>query len=185
MSSITYSEQSKSNKLTISLIELGIDEDSTYVFERTDSLDKLFCDLTIYTPSSQSHYGKKFSSYHISSNKKDKFLKSVFNGMGVKNVYLYKTFSDRTRNKNDLHNSVVNDTETMICLRCDNGVLESLYMAVRNAVAHGNIIHKDGFFILYSVNDDKTEYRSNVTFLLKITKLTNLKALIKTLNNYS
>ena len=182
---MTYSEQSKNNKLSITLADLNIDEKSVYDFPRTDALDQLFCTLTTYTPTNQSHYGKKFESYKkLNSKTQEKFIQSVLNGLGIKKVFLYQSFTDRTKNKNNLYNEVIKETDTLLCLRCDNGVVKSLYMSVRNAIAHGNIVKKDNFYVLYSVSDDKVEYTSNITFLLKITKLTNLKALIKTLNSY-
>lgn len=183
---MTYSEQSKNNRLSITLGDLDIDDNSIYDFQRTDALDQLFCTLTTYTPTSQSHYGKKFDSYKRLNNKtQEKFLQSLFNGLGIKKVYLYQSFDVRTRNKKNLYDEVIEETESMLCLRCDNGVVKSLYMAVRNAIAHGNIIAKNNYYILYSVSDDKNEYTSTITFLLKITKLSNLKALTNTLNTYS
>ena len=155
-------------------------------FYRTNTLDQVFCTLTLFTPTLQSHYGKKFDEYTKLNNKtQEKFLQSIFNGLGMKKIYLYQSFTVKTRNKNDLYDEVAKTKEPMLCLRCDNGVVKSLYMAIRNAIAHGNIIFKDGLFILYSLSDDKAEYTSNITFLLKLTKLTNLLALIKTLEKYS
>lgn len=182
---MTYYKQSDSHKLSITLNDLNIDERCNYHVERTSSLDELFCDLTIYAPTSQSHYGKKLESYTKLNNRtQNDFLKHVFNGLGIKNVYLYKTFSDKTRNKKDIYGDVVKDQGTMLCLRCDNGVVNSLYMSIRNAIAHGNIIQKAKSYILYSVNDDANEYQSNVTFFLRITKLSNLKALLQILEMY-
>jgi hypothetical protein len=180
----TYTKQAKENKLDITLKELDIDP-ASYQFDRSRKLDELFCNLTVYTPTMQSHYGEKFSAFpRLTQRELDGFLGRVFSALGVKKVYLYETYSDRTKNKTDLYDDVVNETGTMLCLRCDSGVKESLYMAVRNAIAHGNIVRRGDYYELYSVSDQTKEYDSNVTFFLRIKKLEKLKALITILDNY-
>ena len=184
----TYSQQAKKNKLEITPRHLNIDENSVYEFQRTAELDEIFCNLTIYTPTSQSHYGKKFGDYpRLNNSTTNKFLESVFNGLGLKHVYVYETFSERGEtkgNKTDLSEAVLQTTDEMLCLRCDSGVKISLYMGVRNAIAHGNIVRQGDYYELYSVSDSLKEYDSHVTFFLRIKELGKLKKFLQSLEAY-
>lgn len=180
----TFAKQSEKNKLEITLKQLDAHELS-YGFPRSAELDRIFCDLTVYTPTTQSHQGEKFSSFpKLNNHTLNAFLEKVFNSLEVKNVYLYQSYTTHTRNKHDLFEEVARDQDTMLCLRCDSGVKTSLYKAVRNAIAHGNIAKQGDFYVLYSVADDAQEYESSVTFFLRIRKLEKLKALIQILNYY-
>ena len=57
-------------------------------------------------------------------------------------------------------------------------------MGVRNAIAHGNIIHDGKYYVLYSVSDDKKEFDSEVTFFLRIDKLSKLGVFRRVLESY-
>ena len=130
----------------------------------------MFVQLTIFTPTNQSHLGIKFDDYtKLNTRNTDKFLQQLFSGLGLKNIYFFDTFETRKTGKIDLYNSVVMDNEAMLCLRCMNGAKKSLYMAVRNAIAHGNIIYDGRYYILYSVSDDKIEYEGRLWSLSAFT----------------
>lgn len=182
---MTYSENSKANRLYLSLRDLGIDERATYGLDDKKYDSKTFSKLVVFTPTTQSHLGDKFDSYRSLNNRTlDKFLKALFSGMGIKNVYLFTSYTEKTRKKKDLRNSVINDKDALLCLRCDNGVRDSLYMSIRNSIAHGNLLEKDGFIILYSVSEDKAEYDSAITFFMRIKQISKLQALFRTLEAY-
>ena len=181
----TYSEESKINRLFLTLRDLGIDENTVFGLKHNKYDYRLLASLVLFTPTNQSHLGVKFASYSkINNNTMNNFLKGVFSGLGVKNVYLFSSYTEKTKKKNDLRGAILNDKETMICLRCDNGVLNSLFMAIRNSLAHGNIIEEDGFLELYSISDDKKEFDSAITFFLRIKQQSKLRAFFQTLNAY-
>lgn len=182
---MTYVQESKTNRLFLSLRDLGIDENTSYGLNSSRYDHDLLMFLVMFTPTKQSHLGKKFAGYSkLNNSTLDSFLKSVFSGLGVKSVYLFNTFTEKGKMKNDLRNLVLNDKDTMICLRCDNGARDSLFMSIRNSIAHGNIIEKDGFLVFYSISDDKNEYDSTVTFYLRIRQTSKLRAFKKVLEAY-
>lgn len=183
----TYAGQADQNCLFISLSDLGISLNSLYEVKPNNQLSGIFSDLVVFTPSKQSHLGKKISEYsRLNSRNTEKFLQDVFNSLGIKkNVFLFKTFIPTKRKLNDVFPAVIESTDQLLILRCDSGVKESLFMAVRNAIAHGNIVYDGKFYTLYSVADDKKEYESEVTFLLRIDRLEKLSKLRKTLEAYS
>ena len=182
-----YSKQSQEQYLSITLRDLGIDETAPYGLGDAKKYKDLFVELTTFSPTSQSHLGVKFDSYSkLNSRNLNSFLAQVFSGLKVKKVYLYETFSVKKEKPNrvDLFQEVSTDKGAMICLRCCNSVKQSLYMSVRNAIAHGNIIYNGYFYILYSVSDDKKEYDSPVTFFLRIKSLGYLRSFTKVLEYY-
>ena len=183
----TYAGQANQNCLFISLSDLGITLSSHYEVKTNNLLNGIFSDLVVFTPSKQSHLGKKLSEYsRLNSRNTEKFLQDVFSALGIKqNVFLFKTFIPTKRKLNDVFPDVIKSTDQLLILRCDSGVKESLFMAVRNAIAHGNIVYDGKFYTLYSVADDKKEYESEITFLLRIDRLEKLSKLRKTLEAYS
>ena len=181
----SYSKQSKKQFLSISLRDLGIDESAAYGLGNAQKYNTLFAQLTTFTPTKQSHLGTKFNVYRKLNNRNvDLFLQRVFSGFGAKNIYLYEVFDTKVTSKVNLFSSVQSDTGPMVCLRCCNGVRDSLYMSVRNAIAHGNIICDGNYYILYSVSDDSKEYDSPITFFMRIKSLKRLETLEKTLELY-
>lgn len=182
---MTYIQESKSNRLYVTLRDFGIDENTQYGLKDKKYDYNAIMPLLMFTPTNQSHLGEKFNCYSKLNNKSlDKFLKAIFSGLGVNSVYLYDSFSEKTKNKKDLKKVVLSDKDTMICLRCGNGTRDSLFMAIRNALAHGNIVEKDGFIVLYSISNDQKEYDSTVSFLLRIKNISKLNAFSKTLKAY-
>ena len=183
----TFAGQADKNCLHISLTDLGISLNSLYEVKLSSQLNDIFTDLVVFTPSKQSHLGKKLSEYsRLNSRNTEKFLQDVFNGLGIRqNVFLFKTYIPTKRKLNDVFPDVIRSTEQLLILRCDSGVKESLFMAVRNSIAHGNIVYDGKFYTLYSVADDKKEYESEITFLLRIDRLEKLEKLRKSLEAYS
>lgn len=188
---MTYTQQAEKNRLSLTLRELGINEETAFGYSGASShqsakLEKLLMHLVINTPTSQSHLGKKFCDYSkVNSNTTNNFLDQIFKGLKVQNaVYLFTSYTEKTKFKNDLHPVVLARKAELICLRCDNGTKVSLYMAVRNAIAHGNILEHNGFYILYSVSDSRNEFDSNLTFFLRIRKLENIKTFLTVLEQY-
>ena len=182
---MTYIQESKKNRLYVTLRDFGIDENTQYGLKDNKYNFNELMSLVMLTPTNQSHLGNKFNYYSKLNNKSlDKFLKAIFSGLGVKSVYLYDSFTEKTKSKTDLKNNVLSDRDTMICLRCCNGTRDSLFMAIRNALAHGNIVEKDGFIVFYSISDDQKEYDLPVSFFLRIKQISKLQAKTKTLNTY-
>lgn len=182
----SYSELSKECTLSVALYRLGLDENTEYKCDISPRLKNDLLSLVIYTPTKQSHYGGNFKSYNINNHNTNMFLDRIFKGLKTKNVYLFSTYRSNSDNKKDIYEDVINDKESMICLKCDNGVKESLFAGVRNAIAHGNIVKKDDYYILYSVDvkKDKSEFESNVNFYMKIKNLNRIKSFYKVLNLY-
>ena len=183
----TYAGQADQNCLHLSLSDLGISLNSLYEIKPSDQVKLIFSDLVVFTPSKQSHLGKKLSEYsRLNSRNTDKFLQDIFNGLNIgRNIFLFKTFVPTKRKLNDIFPIVIQSTDQLLILRCDSGVKESLLMAIRNAIAHGNIVYDGKYYTLYSVADDRNEYESEITFLLRIDQLEKLSKLRKTLEAYS
>ena len=194
----TYTQQAKSNYLTLTLKELGINNHSNYVKrEQIDNLKDLIFDLVTCTPTNQSHVGDKFREYkQLKFKTPDPFLSAIFSKLDIKqaNLFLYKNYSIRTKakteknEKNNLYEKVINCQKEMLCLHCDDcGVISSLYNAIRNALAHGNIVKQKDYTLLYSVNIAKkgdNEYESNITFFMRIKNIEKLMAFQSVLESY-
>ena len=181
----TYAKKAAQNCLFISLSDLGITPDSLYDVKTSNQLLALFADLVVFTPSKQSHLGTKLKDYHRLTNRTtDKFLKDVFNGLGIRDVFLFNTFTPRKRNLKDIYSDVIKASDQMLLLRCDSGVKEALFMAIRNAIAHGNIVFDGRYFTLYSLANQEKEYESEISFLMRIDRLEKLGTLRKTLEAY-
>ena len=192
----TYTQQAKSNYLTLPLKELKIDDHSKYV-ERSqiECLKDLIFNLVTCTPTNQSHLGDKFREYKkIKFKTPDPFLTDIFSRVGIKqaNLFLFKNYSTRTKTekneKKNLYKKVINCHKEMLCLHCDDGgVINSLYNAIRNALAHGNIVKQNDYTLLYSVNIARkgdNEYESNVTFFMRIKNIEKLMAFQNVLESY-
>lgn len=184
---MTYRQKSKNNKLLITLRDMGINENAKYVFPEEKYMCEILKRLIALTPTKQSHLGIKFNDCKkLNSSNTEKFLKSIFSGLGINddNIYLFETYTERKRKRENLYNTVKRDTCRMLVLRCDNGVKQSLYSAIRNALSHGNIIKQDENYILYSIKDDKREYDCEISFFLRISNIRKLDSLYKTLDKY-
>lgn len=187
---MTFSKMAKNNVALFTLADLDVSSSSRYCDlskpnekREWNSLLKLI----VFTPTHQSHLGDKFEAYKkLNSSSSNEFLLKVFSGLGIteENVFLFNGYTTKDTKKKDIKNDIVKSTDAMIALRCDNGVHKSLYAAIRNAIAHGNIIYEKGYYILYSVRDDKNEYYSELTFFLRIKRLSSLKALFKVIETY-
>ena len=186
----TFSKMAENNVALFTLSDLGVSSSSWYCDLSKPSEKREWnslLKLIVFTPTNQSHLGEKFDSYKkINTRSSNEFLLKVFSGLGIteKNVFLFNSYTTKNTNKKDIKKDIVESTDAMIALRCDNGVYKSLYAVIRNAIAHGNIIFENGYYILYSVRDDKNEYYSELTFFMRIKSLSKLKALFKVIETY-
>ena len=192
---ISYRQKALSNCLSLKLNELGIGRDSNYVKrEQIENLKDLIFDLVTCTPTDQSHVGQKFRSFsELNRGAKDVFISSLISKLGIneRNVFLYASYSSQTTEKNNLHDNFIKCTDEILCLRCDEGeVVHSLYRSFRNALAHGNILTKDDYFILYSVDSGKDEkikvgeYELPIKFFMRIKNIEKLMAFQEVLESY-
>ena len=84
---MTYVQESKTNRLSLSLRDLGIAENTSYGLNSNRYDHDLMMSLVMFTPTKQSHLGKKFAGYSkLNNSTLYKFLKTVFSGLGVKSV---------------------------------------------------------------------------------------------------
>ena len=182
---MTYKQQSLKNVLSISLTELGITDEDIYGFGNEKIDYDLLSKIIIFTPTNQSHLGEKFKHYSkLNKFTANDFVKKIYNALGIKNIYVFENYTTKNKEYNNLFKSVSGENDTFICYRTNNGIYKSLYMGLRNALAHGNIVRKKNMICLYSVSDDKNEYTSPVSFFLRIDKMSKLKAVIKVLEQY-
>ena len=185
MKTETYNKKSSQNVLSISLTDLKISEDDIYGFGNIKTDYALLANIIINTPTNQSHLGVKFDKYtKLNNSTANDFVKKIYNALGVKNVYVFENYTTKKQELNNLFKSVSEDKNTFICYRTNNGIYKSLYMGLRNALAHGNVVCKNNMICLYSVSDDKNEYTSPVSFFLKIDKIAKIQAVIKVLEQY-
>lgn len=147
---MTFREIAKNNVALLTLLDLGVSSNSQYCDLAKPSekreWNSLF-KLIVFTPTNQSHLGEKFDAYEkINNMNLNEFLIKVFSGLGIneKNVFLFNSYTTKDTKKKDIKREIINSTDAMIALRCDNGVRNSLYAAIRNAIAHGNIICENG-----------------------------------------
>ena len=187
---MTFNQIAENNVALLTLADLGVSSSSRYCDLAKTSEKREWnslLKLIVFTPTNQSHLGVKFDAYEkLNTRNLNVFLLKVFSGLGIaeNNVFLFNSYTTKDTNKKNIKDDIVKSTDAMIALRCDSGVLNSLYAAIRNAIAHGNIICEKGYYILYSVRDDKNEYYSELTFFMRINSLSKLKTLFKVIETY-
>lgn len=169
------------------LNEMGINSESTYVDEKEldDEIKRLFCDLVVLTPTNQSKLGLKIETLSIPDNRKDGFLRAIFDDMNMR-AYYYNANRSNKKNSKELR-SKVSQKGNVVFIKAQNGGIVSLYASVRNSIAHGNIVKKRKYYYLFSTHleDGKDEYNeANITFFMKIDNLRLLRYLITAVNNY-
>lgn len=180
----TYYQKSKKKQLSLSLTDLGFDHDSSVYSLMENDIRQFYIKLVLYTPTAQSHQGLKFKDYSgISKRTTDKFIRDIINSLGVHNVYFFSSYNSRKK-ENDYYDSITSDAGSFLCAYCDGAIKDAIYGGVRNALAHGNVLYDKSYYYLYSVQDEHAEYTSNIKFLLKIKRLSSMKAFCKVLEKY-
>lgn len=172
----------------LTLAEIGFDSKKLPFLENTGEISATtYKALVLCSPSTRSNLGKKISkkfTRHI-----DEVVKELAKELDVKNTYFYSTYCSKKANCKDLSIDVTQDSGTFLCLYCPGGFMESLYASIRDALAHGNIMKTGNKYILYSVSpasgSEKDPFRQPLKFLLKINKLTKLRAFISVFQKYN
>ena len=182
----TYVKIADKQILQLTLADLKIDQKTD--FYQNDIDGELVKNLVVFSPTDESHLGNKFDFYKKLNDKTlNEFIKKLIKQLGVKNHYFFHSYTSKS-NKTDLKDTIINDNESFICLYIGNGgIKNSLYKSIRNALAHGNIIHKGKYYLLYSItkdNAEQKEYDARINFLLKIHNLKKSNAYTDLLNDH-
>ncbi len=185
----TLLEKSDGYKLNINLRDLSFDE-SIFKFSDIDSIDKeIFFNFVFCCPvesEDTSHYGIKFSEINsISRNNRDSFFTELLSEMDVKSINLFKVF-DSEPDKNgsikeriDLKEKIVNEDSSFLYLYTGASRCEiSLFISIRNALAHGNLYKFGDYYYLYSVSSKNakaiSEFDRKINFILRISDIKKL-----------
>jgi hypothetical protein len=192
MAEKTLLSQAQKSTLSFTLKDLNISENSNYDIPNQQNITKLFEQFVVFTPTNQSHLGDKFDAYKkLNNSTTDNFVRKLLRALDIK---LENTFFFTAFNKNNGCN-VLNPIPLItqfnyptLCLNCTNGIKNALYSNLRNAIAHGNIVCFDNSYILYSLTstnkEQKNEYSTHISFLLRVHSLKKLEAFITVLEEY-
>lgn len=179
---VTLAESGKRQKLNLTLKELEISEQSNYLNDKPKDLFELFVELVMYSPTDESHLGISWQDFkeRVPNESVNKFSQLLIKALGVEDVFVFDAYESKDTNRCDIKEQVLQSNKSMICLYIKkDGLLKSLYTSIRNALAHGNIVLKDGFFCLYSVPPSpKSEYDKPITFFLRVCSIDKLWAYV-------
>lgn len=157
-----------------------------YLEENNKLSPQIYQQLVLYSPSKESNLGEKLSKKiekHI-----DELVDEIIKGLDVKNCYFFDSFSSKNANKTDISPTVKKQTKPFLLMYCPNSFTESLFVSIRNALAHGNIIFKDNYYYLYSVSNKmggNSDLDKSITFLLKLNKINSIESYIKAFEKYN
>lgn len=172
----SYVQTAKNQVSSLTLGELPfIGKELEYVSDVDNIPSETYKSIVLLSPSKESNLGEKLSKKiekHI-----DEVVNEILNGLDVKHCYFFSSYESK-RQKINVAESVKSDNDNFMYLYCPDAFLESLYVSIRNALAHGNIIRKNKHFYLFSLSSkEKADvYDRKITFLLKINKLEKIQA---------
>lgn len=183
----TMVQESKKKTCSITLNDLETRKSKfEYVADGANISAETYRDIVLFSPSKQSNLGVKISKKlekHI-----DEIVHEVVSDLDVKNIYLFSAYASK-KEKNNISQSVKNDSKTFLCLYCPSSFLESFYSSIRNALAHGNIVKKGKYYYLFSVsskNEKNTPDKDKkISFLLKVHDLSKISSYIRVFEKYN
>lgn len=182
-----YVKNSNKCVCSIKLNDLKINNQNfNFISDENIISKETYYDLVLLTPTKQSHLGTKFSKKILKH--LDELVNDLIKELDVKNVYFFDSFNSKSQ-RTDLANKIKNDNHTFIVLKCSNGLAEALYVSIRNALAHGNILSDNKYYYLYSLStkesDNIPEEERKLVFLLKIRDIKKLIAYIEVFKKYN
>jgi len=185
-----YNKNEHAINCNISLKSLGLN--SKLVDDNISINKDVFYKLIFNTPTNANlNYGIKFKSIKsLNGKKSNSFLNEIFDLLSItsENILLFSCFkSKKNRNKITKENIKIDSSNLFVLLKIDNGVKESLYISIRNALAHGNIIKKNKFYYLFSLSNSNNKISDNekkIKFLMKLNNLEQLAIFTNTLEKY-
>ena len=187
MAKNTYFKSAGNNKLKITLKALKLNK--KYCLNFNPKINLILLErLILKSPTSLSNLGKKFDAYKIRGAATDPFIKELLKELQVDNAHFFRTFSGKKAG-NDLSRVIKEAKGSCLFLRVDDcGIINSLYASIRNALAHGNILYIDNYYILYSVSNKNGEKLSEeekyLNFFLRIDSLEKLLSYITVLDSH-
>lgn len=179
-----YTEIANRSYLNITPRELGI----THQMFNADvsKLKDFYLPLVLKSPSCQSLYGRKISDINFGSGWQkskniQKLINEIIKGLHIKNNFEPFSCSKIDRTKRSLNDKILKNTIPCLFIKTDNGILESLFFCIRNALAHGDIVYRNGYYEFFSVkkaNIEQDELDGEIIFYLKIKKISDLKGFL-------
>ena len=152
---------------------------------------KYYLPLVLKTPCKQSLYGSKivdidFGAGWQRSKNQNRLIKEIVTGLKVNGIFeLFGSTRENSR-KISLNQSLLGCTSPCLFICADNGILESLFFCIRNALAHGDIVFRNGFYEFFSVkkeNAGQDELDGKIIFFLRVRSLNDLNGFLK-INKY-
>lgn len=183
---LTLAQQAKKCSCSLSLSQLETKKGKfEFVSDKAVIEPETYRELVLFSPSKASNLGEKItkrSEKHI-----DELVKEVTSTLDIKHTYFFDCYESKQK-KEDLTAKITKDNGTFLCMYCSAAFLESFYVSVRNALAHGNIVKKGKFFYLYSVSSREgkrvEEKERTLSFLLKVYSFNNLATYINAFSKY-
>ena len=186
----TLLKKSDNFRLNVNLQDLHFNRDCFKSFD-IESVDReTFFNFVFCSPVESidaSHYGVKFSEIKaINKSNHDVFFNEVLKEMNIESVNLFKVFDSepdkngKVKERCNLKENLIKDDTSFLYLYTGGARCEiSLFLSIRNALAHGNIFRYDGYYYLYSVSNKNAmtvdEFERKITFLMKIIDISLLK----------
>ena len=134
----TYAKRAQTCICSLCLRDLDICKNMIpFITNERDMPAEIYRRLVLYTPSRASNLGEKISERlkkHL-----DELVNEIMNGLDLKHCYVFSAYESEKPDKTDLAKTVASQTEPYILLNCSGGLAESLFAAIRNALAHGNM----------------------------------------------
>ena len=179
-----YTEIANRSYLNITPRELGI----THLMFNADvsKLKDFYLPLVLKSPSSQSLYGRKISDINFGSGWQkskniQKLIDEIIKGLHIGNNFEPFSCSKVDKTKRSLNDKILKNTIPCLFIKTDNGILESLFFCIRNALAHGDIVYRNGYYEFFSVkksNKEQDELDGEIIFYLKIKKTSDLEGFL-------
>ena len=184
----TIAQRSKHQYLRLTLSALGINSKMLVDRNMFDQID--LKNAILFSPNHSNNFALSIKGFP--KNQVDSAAKQIFKESGITFFEYYSSVGTKRKNsggKNAGTTASANARkvkktnirpliephlhgETMVLVQEKNGVIYSLYSGLRNAIAHGNILRKNGVLYLYAQNfgkkNDSPEEKA-LSFLL-ITK---------------
>jgi hypothetical protein len=187
----TYANKGRKTALYITPRDMGINDRTYFSVKETQNSSQLFTSLIMQTPTNQSHLGDKWDRYTgLNNNTLDEFARKLIKALDVKDVYIFSVMEPKHGSAvNNAREDVIKSGNTMLCLYIGgNGLRNSLYASIRNALAHGNIVDNGNNVCLYSVSERNKNYESEfdtpLSFYLRIYSIDKLEAYLTVLKEY-
>lgn len=143
--------------------------------------------LLIFSPNCENKYA--FSIKGIPRNKYSELMTKVFKTCEIQyfNFFEWATCKANASNKTNILKEckkAISENDKIAIVQNKSGIIKSFFTGLRNAIAHGNILEKEGRYYFYSLNKDsknKSEEDKTISFLLIVNNLLLINLFVESL----